>query len=217
MAGLFDRVGALAGTDLSKAVDLGHATFRSRMGEHKHMGRALVETVAEICREHPNLVGIGAGLLVEQLLVHERRVHGAQAAAESTAHQLAAPLAPPWEEASAGEPLPASSGLRNAHLPPELLRLSRLRPGRVAMEVFGAILMLKLAATGAKMFSHKHQKEVWFAGAAKIRLFSGSIAAYNLASAIRSPKVSAWRNGAIFFFGTDALKPMLKSIAQRRR
>jgi hypothetical protein len=64
------------------------------------------------------------------------------------------------------------------------------------------------------MFSHRHQGEVWFASAAKIRLFSGSIAAYNLASAIRSPKISAWRNGAIFFFGTDAVKPVLKFAAR---
>ena len=107
-------------------------------------------------------------------------------------------------------------GLLNAHLPQGTLKLSTLKPGRVAMEVFGGILLLKLAATGAKMFRHKHQGEVWFAPAAKIRLFSGTLAAYNLTAAISSPKISAWRNGAILFFGTDALKPVLRAPKIRR-
>ena len=52
---------------------------------------------------------------------------------------------------------------------------------------------------------------MWFAPAAKIHLFSGALAAYYLAKAIKSPKVSAWRNAAVALFVTDALKPVLKA------
>ncbi len=223
MAGLFDRIGALAGTDLSKAADLAHRTFQGRMGDHHHAGRALVETVAEICREHPNLVGIGAGLLVEQLLVREKEWHDAHLAAADPALDADTPPPPPVDPFEppmalpAPAEAPAPTGLKNRDLPHHMLKLGELRPGRVAMEVFGGILVLKLAATGAKLFRHKRQGEIWFAQAARIRLFSGTIAAYNLASAIRSPKISAWRNGAILFFGTDAVKPLLKLNNKRTR
>jgi hypothetical protein len=233
MASILERVGALAGTELSRAVDLAHRTFQDRMGSHRHVGRALVETVAEICRNHPNLVGVGAGLLVEQLLVHEKERHDAHAAALAAKEAPPAPIDPfstlpesapldaaqaqvtPWGSEAPFVALdqndsPEQGGIKNAHLPNHMIKLSDLKPGRVAFEVFGAILVLKLAATGAKMFRHKHQQEIWFAPAAKIRLFSGAIAAYNIAAAVRSPRISAWRNGAIFFFGTDALKPVLK-------
>lgn len=224
MAGILERVGALAGTELSHAVDLAHHTFQDRVGTHRHVGRALVETAAEVCRSHPNLVGIGAGLMVEQLLVHEKHRHDAQIAAEIASNGLAetapgalqtAPLDAPANDLAAA---PAQEvGVKNAYLPHHMIRLSRIKPGRIAMEVFGALLLLKLAAVGAKFFRHKHQGEIWFAPAAKIRLFSGVISAYHLSAAVRSPKISAWRNAAIFFFGTDALKPILKPSRTARR
>jgi len=205
MSGIFERVGALAGTEMSKAIDLAHRTFQDRLGEHRHTGRALVETAAEVCRNHPNLVGIGAGLLVEQLLVHEKQRHDAHLAAAVGQGDVVAngagtalvpfPNAPPLDapllddgdgldgpqinsvEAEGAQLGELRTAIRNAHLPHSMLKLSELKPFRVAMEVFGGILLLKLAATGAKMFRHKHQGEVWFAPAAKIRLFSGTIAA----------------------------------------
>jgi hypothetical protein len=217
MASIVERIGALAGTELSKAVDLAHQTYQDRLGAHRHAGRALVETVAEVCRNHPNLVGIGAGLLVEQLLVHEKHKHDARVEARGTfaAYDIPPPTDPfpeapqPVDDAAAVAAPATASGLKNAHLPHDMIKLSDLKPRKVAFEVFGAILLLKLAATGAKMFRHKHQGEVWFAPAARIHLFSGSIAAYYLVSAARSPKISAWRNAAIALFGTDALKPLL--------
>jgi hypothetical protein len=215
MASIIERVGALAGTEVSQAVDLAHTTFQGRLGEHGHTGRALVETVAEICRNHPNLVGVGAGLLVEQLLVREKEMHDARMAETLAADPAAPQLAGPDARADGAEGAVAPP-VPHRHIGPHL---ADLRPGRAAMEVFGALLLLKLAAAGAKMFRRKQAREVWFAPAAKIRLFSGSIAAYNLVSAIRSPKISAWRNGAILFFGTDALKPILKPARKplRRR
>jgi hypothetical protein len=224
MASIVERIGALAGTELSKAVDLAHHTYQNRVQSHRHVGRALVETVAEVCRNHPNLVGIGAGLLVEQLLVHEKERHDAHLAAGDlpplAASTPAEPLGPGSETLPAttldGEPETGAGTIRNAHLPHTMIRLSELKPRRVALEVFGGLLLLKLAATGAKMFRHKHQGEIWFAPAARIRLFSGTIAAWNLVAAVKSPKVSAWRNGAVFFFGTDALKPILKVRKTRR-
>ena len=222
MASIVERIGALAGTELSKAVDLANQTYQDRLGTHRHVGRALVETVAEVCRNHPNLVGIGAGVLVEQLLVQEKHKHDARVEARGTfAAYDGSPLEPkeiqpPLDSATALAAPATASDLKNANLPHDMIRLSDLKPRKVALEVFGGILLLKLAATGAKIFRHKHQSEVWFAPAARIHLFSGSIAAYHLVSAARSPKISAWRNAAIFFFGTDALKPLLKPSRKRK-
>ena len=228
MASIVERIGALAGTELSKAVDLAHRTYQDRLGDHRHVGRALVETVAEVCRNHPNLVGIGAGVLVEQLLLHAKEKHDAQAAMAGqagtglTLQSSAAPLdsSPPADPFIQDQgPAPADLqqvGPKNAHLPHHMIKLSDLKPRKVAFEVFGGIILLKLAATGAKIFRHKHQGEVWFAPAARIHLISATIATYNIVSAARSPKISAWRNGAIFFFGTDALKPLLRPSRKAR-
>ena len=201
MSGIIERIGSLAGTELGKATNLAHLTYQERMGVHNHTGRALVETVAEVARNHPNLVGIGAGLLVEQLLAEEKRRHDAHLAGVDP--DLAQPNTPR---------LPTHHYL----LPTHGLRLSTLKPGRVAMEVFGGIVLLKLAATGAKMFRHKHQGEVWFAPAARVRLWSGTIAVYYLVKSIRSPKLSAWRNAAVALFATDALKPVLRMSKKQR-
>lgn len=210
MAGIIERIGSLAGTELAKAVNLAHKTFQDRMGVHNHTGRALVETVAEVCRNHPNLVGIGAGLLVEQLLVEEKRRHDAHAGTEHAAQGLHLQAV----HGVAGGGAPGSGGLHlqapNLHLPS--VKLHRIRPGRIAIEVFGAILLLKAGAAGARLLRRKHHTaDIWFAPAARVRLFSATIAAYNLAAAIRSPRISAGRNGAIAFFGTIAVKPLLKA------
>ena len=196
--GIFDRITSLAGTEWAEMSNFAHETFQTRLGEHRHSARALVETVAMVARNHPNLVGIGAGFLVERLLVEEKQRH------EAAAIHGASPV--PGETALAvhtGTLHPPHS----LHVP--RLNLSKLRPARIGWEVFGALILLKLAASGAKLFRHKHQHEVWFAPAARIRLFSGSLAAYQFAKALRSPKVSALRNGMIAFFGTRAMKPLL--------
>lgn len=220
MAGLIDRIGALAGTDLGKAVDLGHRFYQERMDVHNHMGRAILETAAEVARNHPNLVGIGAGLLVEQFLSEQKRRHDVfLAEREGEAEAGGAPRAAGPEPAVAPPP---RSGLGpfpfDLHVPlvhHELIQLNRLRPGRVAFEVFGALVLLKLASSGLRWFRHDHQHEAWFAPAARIRLWSGTFATYYLLKSLQSPRISAWRNAAVALFATDALKPVLNSPRRR--
>src|SRR5476649_1541175 len=101
MAGIFERITSLAGTEAAKAINLAHEHFQLRMGEHGHTGRALIETVAEVCRNHPNLVGIAVGLMVEQLLVEEKHRHEAHLRVESD-HPTMVPV--PHD----GETLPAT-------------------------------------------------------------------------------------------------------------
>jgi hypothetical protein len=196
--GIFDRITSLAGTEWAEMSNFAHETFQARIGEHRHSGRAIVETVAMVARNHPNLVGIGAGFLVERLLVEEKHRHDAVAIHDADTISGETALA-----IHTGTPHPAHA----LHVP--RLNLSHLRPARIGWEVFGALVLLKLAASGAKLFRHKRQHEIWFAPAARIRLFSASIAAYQFAKALRSPKVSALRNGMIAFFGTRAMKPLL--------
>jgi len=228
MAGIFERISSLAGTELAKAVNLAHETFTGRMRVHGHTGRALAETVAEVCRNHPNLVGIGAGLLVEQLLVEEKRLHDAHLKTTPSAAPGTDSVVPPVPGEAGPAPIaaPASSlppehpdhpdhhfnfpHLEAPHLHAPTIRLSHLRPGRIAAEVFGALVLLKLGTWGAHIFRRKSHTEVWFAPAARIHLLSGTLAAYYFIKAIRSPKVSAWRNAAVALFATDAIKPLLK-------
>ena len=225
----------MAGTELGKATNLAHHFYTQRMGVHGHTGRAVVETVAEVARNHPNLVGIGMGLIVEQLLVEEKRRHDAHVANGAYAphapfanSQVADAIFPPAPVRD-GEGAPARNHLADPHSTakqgehhlhlPELhspIRLSTLRPGKVAVEVFGGILLLKLASTGAKIFRHKRQEEVWFAPAARVRLWSGTIGAYYFVKSLRSPKLSAWRNAAVALFLTDALKPVLRAPKLKR-
>ena len=200
--GIVERIGALSGTEAAKAVNFAHEHFQTRMDEHGHFGRSLVETVAEVCRNHPNLVGIGAGLAVEQLLAHEKRHHDAMAAAGTEAGSAARPLA----MTAHGTAHPHAA----FHNPLPRIRLETIKPGRIALEVFGALVLLKFGSGLARAFKKRHG-EVWFAPAAKIHLFSGALAAYYLAKAVKSPKVSAWRNAAVALFVTDALKPVLKA------
>ncbi len=212
MAGIIERIGSLAGTELGKAANLAHNFYSERMSVHSHTGRALVETAAEVARNHPNLVGIGVGLLVEQLLAEEKRRHDAHIANGDHPNALP-PRAPPH---TSGKDKPKAMLPHHPVVHHDLIKLSTLRPGRVALEVFGGILLLKLASSGARMFRHKRQGEVWFAPAARVRLWSGTFAAYYLVKSMRSPKLSAWRNAAVALFATDALKPVLKVPKQRR-
>ncbi len=219
MPGIIDRIGSLAGTELGKAIDLAHRFYQERMGVHNHTGRALIETAAEVARNHPNLVGIGVGLLVEQFLAEQKRRHDVHMA-EMEAHPE---LATPSHADRAAKPeskSPATHGLPDIHYPlvhHDLIQLHTLRPGRIAFEVFGALALLKLASTGVRWFRHDKQHEVWFAPAARIRLWSGTIAAYYLAKSLKSPKLSAWRNAAVALFATDALKPVLKGPKRRKK
>src|SRR5580658_8124306 len=70
-----DRLAALAGTETGKVIDLAHSHFQQKVSQHGHQGRALVETIAEVCRRHPNVVGLFVGLTVEQLLLADQRHH----------------------------------------------------------------------------------------------------------------------------------------------
>ena len=201
MAGIIEHIQSAVGGDTAKIAEFIHETFHERMSSHGHFGRAAVETVAETCRKHPAAIGVATGFLVDRLLVEEERRHEAKAAAE-------ADEAPP----GAVEPNKHQANKRLAkqkagRIP---IRLTQMKPGRVAFEVFGGLMLLKIAASGARIFRHKHQDEVWFAPAAKIHLLSGTLCAYNLSKALHSRTVSAWRNGAILLFGTDAIKPVLK-------
>jgi hypothetical protein len=205
--GVIERIGNLAGTEAAKAVNLAHETFQTRVGEHGHTGRALVETLAEVARNHPNIVGIGVGLLVEQLLVHEKHVHDARAhdAEVSAAH-------PPAQSGKASRRHP------DEHPHPALrgMRISRVKPGKIAFEVFGALVALKIAAAFAHVFRRRSHKEAWFSPAAKIHSISGAIAAYYVARTIKSNDISSLRNAAVFFWGTHAIKPMLKLDKEHR-
>jgi hypothetical protein len=201
--GIIDRISALSGTEAAKAMNFAHETFMERHGAHGHSGRALVETVAEVCRNHPNIVGIAAGLMVEQLLVHEKHHHDELVAGGVAAGGTAHPSAPHLHH-------PTLPHLQAPHLGLPPIRLEQIRPGRIALEVFGALVLLKFSRGVARALRKRHT-DPWFAPAAKIRLFSGSLAAYYLAKAMKARKVSAWRNAAVALFATDALKPVLKA------
>jgi hypothetical protein len=205
MPGFIERLETAIGKELAGIAGFAHDTFRGRMGEHGHTGMALIETIAEVCRNHPNIVGIGAGILVERLLVAEKHAHDAHLAALA-------------EHAERQEGRRPAKRRKPEHAPTtraafRLKKGRRLKPGRLAFEVLGALILLKLANSSTRLFHHKHHGEVWFAPVAKIHAISAAIATYNLISAINDPKASAWRNGAILFFGTDAVKPLLNWYA----
>ena len=237
MVGIIERISSLAGTEAAKAINLAHTTFTGGMADHGHAGRAMIETVAEVCRNHPNLVGIGTGLLVEQILVEEKRRHEAHLARPTAQPQPAAaaastvvggpqPVAGPASTSPGDPSLPADHPdhpghhlalphlevphihVPDVHLPH--VTFSHLRPGKVAAEVFGALIVLKLGAVGAHLLRRKKHGDVWFEPAARIHLISGTIASYYLVKSLASPKVSAWRNAAVALFATDAIKPLLK-------
>ena len=215
MPGIIETLGAMAGTDLGKAINLAHTTFQGRMGEHNHFGRALLETIAKVAREHPNLMGIGAALLVEAIILADKRHHELhpEAAAQPHANGSAQPHAgaPHIGLPQVNLPHISAPHVELPHLQAPALHLDHIKPGKVALEVFGGLVLLKFAAAGAKMFRRRHSQEAWFAPAAKIHLISGTLAAYYISKSISSPKVSSWRNAAAALFATDALKPVLKA------
>ena len=225
MPGIVERIGSLAGTELAKAADLAHSVFQERLGTHGHTGRALIETIAEICRNHPNLVGIGVGLLVEQILLEEKRryehahPHGAAAPAPAIPtpghHEGEPPLADP------DRPLHESivPVVPETHAPPAHPAKPHkpIRPGSLAYDVFGGLLVLKLGAMFSAIFRKDHHAATWLADASRIHIFSATLATYYTAKAIRSHKISSWRNAAIALFATDAVKPLLQMDPKRRK
>lgn len=233
MPGLFQRISGLVGSDMEKAADLAQNTYQGALHQHGHHGRAFIETLAKLCRDHPNLVGIGVGLLVEQLLSEEKREHDRRVALAPVVADIPAGEAPVDPETGAplesnvpaltdaeGPVLIAAAAPVHEHAPPihaPHLRLHKIRPAHLAFEVFGGLLLLKFGLAMGRLFGRKHAKPSgWFASAAKIHLLSASIATFYFASALRSEKVSAWRNAAIGLFGTDAIKPLLKAPKSAR-
>ncbi len=97
----------MAGSDMEKAADMAQDAYQGALNRHGHHGRAFIETLVKLCREHPNIVGIGVGLLVEQLLSEEKREFDrkqAQALALADAHGGEAAVEP-----HAGAPVEADS------------------------------------------------------------------------------------------------------------
>ena len=199
--GLFDSLASFRGTDAGQALGSAHEHFQHRINTHGHFGRALIESLSELCRNHPNLVGIAVGVLVEQLLVHEKHHHDLEMAAEAEAEREGLP---PGSRVPLPRPAPH-------HTPHHLMRFSRIHPARIAMEVFGALILLKFSMGVARVFSRrKAHSRASLASIARIRLSSASFAAYFIAKALKSHEVSALRNGLAVFFATRALKPLLR-------
>lgn len=207
MPGIIETLGAMAGTDLGKAINLAHSTFQDRMGEHNHFGRAVLETIAKVAREHPNLMGIGAALLVEAIILADKRHHELHPDGGGLPHVNLPHVGVPHVSL----PHISAPHVDLPHLHAPSVHLDHIKPGKVALEVLGGLMLLKFAALGAKVFRRRSVQEVWFAPAAKIHLISGTLAAYYIAKSISSPKISAWRNAAAALFATDALKPVLKA------
>jgi len=185
MAGIVERLGSMASTDVGKALSLAHTTYTARMQEHSHSGRAILETIAHVAKEHPAVFGIGALFLLEIIAAEQHHLH------ETPPDGVpATPGTAPGTGSGNGLQLPHLTAphlaLPNLHVPP--LRVDHIRPGKVAMEVFGALLLLKFATFGARLFRRKSPTDVWFAPASRIHLFSGAIGAYYVAKSIRSPR-----------------------------
>ena len=225
MPGIVERIGSLAGTELAKAADLAHSVFQDRLGSHGHTGRALIETIAEICRNHPNLVGIGVGLLVEQILLEEKRRYEAHHPKGAPAPMTAvpAPAHPEGEPPLADPNKPLHESIvpvvPETHAPPAHPAKPHkpIRPGSLAFDVFGGLLVLKMGAMFSAIFRKDHHAATWLADASKIHIFSATLAAYYTAKAIRSHRISSWRNAAIALFATDAVKPLLQVDPKRRK
>lgn len=213
---ILERIGALAGTEWEEATDFAQNTFRQEMAEHRHTGRAIVETIGALAREYNNLAGLATGLLVERTLQYHKDRHD-----EAKAMQGQKPIEGQVLIPSTSRPAPAPSADRPPRAPPRKapwdIDLARTSPLKISLQVFGALVLLKLAAVSARLFRRKKQPDVWFAPAAKLRLFSTSLAAYCLIGAIKSPRLSAWRNAGVALFGTDAIKPLLRVPPPRKR
>ena len=206
--GIIERIGGLAGSDVAKAVNLAHDTFQERLAVHGHHGRALIETLVIVCRKHPALVGLAAGILVEQLLARAEE----HAEVREAVRDVQTGKPPSKEVASA-------LGLKRAapsHIPHHLIRMGQIRPFRLSVEVFGALLLFKFGAAVAKAFRRKNAREIWFAPAAKVGLVSGALAAYFGAKAVRNKNISAWDTAAAAFFTCHAVKPVMRLEKGRR-
>jgi hypothetical protein len=217
MPGIFERLGALAGSDMEKAADAARHTFRDGLDHHGHYGRAVVETLGRLCRDHPNIVGVGVGVLIEQVLAEDKRqferrqqLQAAAPVASVEPHEAQAQgmtegeMADGEVHAASAPALPAPAA--RPHLDPR-----RIHPIRLALEVFGGLMLLKLGLGFGRLFRRRRlEPDSWLASAARIHTLSAAIATYCLASSIRSARVSAWRNAAIGLFGTDAIKPLVK-------
>ena len=207
--GIFDTLASFSGTNAGEALGSAHEHFQQRINTHGHFGRAMIESIAELCRNHPNLVGIAVGVAVEQLLVHEKHHHELELA-EHAAHPDAAASDAAREHLFGGARVPLRRPAPR-HTPHHLLRFSRIHPGRIAMEVFGALVLLKFTTGMAKVFSRRKAHEHASLGSvARIRLFSATFAAYFIAKGLKTHEVSALRNGLAMFFATRALKPLLR-------
>jgi hypothetical protein len=218
MPGIVEQISALAGTELAKAADLAHSVFQDRVATHGHAGRALIETIVEICRNHPNMVGIGVGLLVEQILLAEKHRHDhevAEHAAEAHPADPHAPQLPHQPGQPEHEMIVPDHPAAPAHPVHPAKPRKPIHPLGLAFEVFGGLLVLKLGALGSALFRRDHHAATWLADAAKIHIISASIAAYYIARTIRAPRISAWRHAAIALFATDAIKPLLKPDRRR--
>jgi len=224
MAGILERVSSMASTDVGKVVGLAHTTYRERMDVHSHAGRAIIETIVHVAKTHPAFFGIGLALLAEAVMAEEHHRHEHEA--ERKAAQAAAQGTAPATQTSApggGLHLPhlETPHLELPHLEiPSLhapqLHLDHIKPGKVALEVFAGLVLLKFAVFGARMFRRKSHTDVWFAPASKVHLISGTLGAYYAAKSLRSPRISAWRNAAAALFITDALKPVLKAPKRKK-
>ena len=243
MPGLFDRIKGFAGSDIERAADLAHRTFQGGVDQHGHHGRALIETLAKLCRDHPNLVGIGVGLLVEQLLSEEKREFDRKHLNDAdlpTPVVQPEPVRPPTASSNGIDPfmlaplaaVPATIAIADAAprphdaiVPPVTSRpvrhlhaphapdLHKIKPMRLALEVFGGLILVKFGHAMGKLFRRNHpHHDGWFAQAARIHALSAAIATYCFCQTLRAPKVSAIRNGMIGFFGTHAIKPLLKPV-----
>jgi len=204
--GIFDRLGVMGTTDAGQALSSAHEHFQSRINTHGHFGRALIESLAEMCRNHPNIVGVAVGVIVEQFLVHEKHHHDLVEAERAEAERNG--VAPPDHKLALPRAAPH-------HTPHHLLRFSRIRPGRIAMEVFGALVLLKFSTGIAHIFSRKKNHRSSVGTVARIRLFSATFAAYYISKALKSHDVSALRNGLAVFFATNALKPLMRPDYRR--
>ena len=223
MPSIVERIGSLAGTELAKAADLAHSVFQDRLETHGHTGRAIIETIAELCRNHPNLIGIGVGLLVEQILLEEKRRYEhshPKGPVPVPAHPEVHGDAPP-PLADPNVPLhesivPVVPETHAAPAPPVKPR-HPIRPGSLAFDVFGGLLVLKLGAMFSAVFRKDHHAATWLADASRIHILSATLATYYTAKAVRSHKISSWRNAAIALFVTDAIKPLLQVDPKRRK
>ena len=198
MFGFIENLEKQIGLELKHIFAFAHGIFQGKMGDHGHVGMAIIEAFAEVCRKHPTVVSLAVAGLVELLLAAEKKHHEEHMAAVADHHEKRQLRA---NRKATPKPLTRAAIRRQ--------KSKRLKPLRLALEVLGGLTVLKIANSSTRFFHHKHHGEVWFAPLTKVGAFSAALATYNLISAINDPKVNALRNGAIFYFATVAFKPLL--------